>query len=116
LALPYPAGTTFQVYVNSTWGTYWSRTVTQVSSPAEVWNGNGYQWHFDGKHLYLRLDNLPANKANSFQRDGAYCLPIEDPQHYQITATCPPSTITADGFCTIADNWPAPSAYWTSVP
>lgn len=116
LALPYPAGTTFQVYVNSTWWTGYRRNTTQVDSPAKVWAGDGYKWHFNGKHLFLKLHNLVADPSRTFRRDGAHILGIEDSQKYEITATCPAGTTTSDGFCTVADNWPTPSSYWTPVP
>jgi hypothetical protein len=117
VALPYPAGTTFNVFVNSTWWTGYRRNTTEVDSPAKVWAGDGYKWHFNGKHLFLKMHNLVADPSRTFTRDGAHILGIEDSQKYEITAKCPAGTVTADGFCTLAsDSWPTPSSYWTSIP
>jgi hypothetical protein len=43
LALPYPAGTTFNITVRNTWVANYFRNTTQVDSPAKVWAGDRYQ-------------------------------------------------------------------------
>lgn len=64
--LPYPVGTSFSVFVRSSWWSGYNRNVSQVDSPAKVWSGNGDQWHFDGKHPVLKIDNLLASNSPPF--------------------------------------------------
>ena len=105
LALPYPAGTTFSIYVRNQYWAGGGRNTTEVDSPQKVWNGDGYQWHFNGDHLFLKIDNLAASDSKTFARDGAYILEVDNHMAYDITATC-----QGTGFCALgADKWPAPA-------
>lgn len=110
VALRYPRGTTFpRIRVESTaWWLTYTRDVMQVATAAEVWSGDGYQYAFDGTHLFLRLD---TSYGDRFVRDGAWVGAVDTYQRYEITANC---TTDADGFCPVTDMWPAPTAYWTT--
>jgi hypothetical protein len=36
-------------------------------------------------------------------------------QRRRVVQSQPATRTDADGFCAVADNWPAPSSYWTST-
>eukprot|EP01132_Coremiostelium_polycephalum_P000408 gene408-516_t len=99
MAIPYPAGTTFNIQAKYIWWDIYDVNLTPGSSVAQVRSApNSDKYYFDGKHLYLKLINVRASGApeETFIRDGVTIYTIEWSVFYYITATCP---YASNGFC-----------------
>jgi hypothetical protein len=113
-ATPYPRGSSFNIRgFRGPGSNDGSRAYSQAQSVAEVWNGDGFKFFFDGSFLYIKLIN-PFNNKAAFERDGAKIYEpningdfwLGNSWALQITSTC------GGGSCRVADALPPPSAYW----
>ena len=64
LAMPYPSGTSFNIRRIFKWYGEMDANVTPVASLAEVVNGDGLKYHFDGTYLYVKLADPQFNSGN----------------------------------------------------
>eukprot|EP01132_Coremiostelium_polycephalum_P005307 gene5307-6611_t len=107
LALPFPAGTTFQINATYEWSEWYDRNVTATTSVALVRSApNADKYYFDGKHLYLKLIDIRATGAPEeyFERDGVRLNDFQFGARYQVRATC---ANQVNGFCpTVNDILP----------
>lgn len=69
-ATPYPSGTSFSVFGRTCPSCSDRRSFSQASSLQDVWRGDGSNYFFDGRFLYIKLIN-PRNTRAAFERDGA---------------------------------------------
>eukprot|EP00744_Colponema_vietnamica_P002498 GILI01003904.1.p1 GENE.GILI01003904.1~~GILI01003904.1.p1 ORF type:complete len:1313 (+),score=143.89 GILI01003904.1:457-3939(+) len=98
LAISYPAGTTFDVWAVPRWAPYKTRFV-KVASRQAVLDGNGTMYHFDGRHLYMKVADLWSKYPNAYTR---FNVSIPDVLatyvDFNITAKC--LSKNALGYCT----------------
>ena len=64
LAMPYPAGTSFNIRRVFKWYGQMDADVTQAGSLAEVVSGNGLLYFFDETYLYIKLADPQINSGN----------------------------------------------------
>ena len=149
IAIAYPPATTFNVTIDY-WGYYWlppiemANSLNDVLAPTEnvlppdkqdcsyvnwwEWyymcadsGSSGFQWFFDGSHLYLRLVPYNCYNRNGYERykcfgnyfesGGARVWNIQDGFRLSVTASCPGCTVQSvfDGvtYYAVADVPPA---------
>ena len=64
LAMPYPSGTSFNIRRIFKWYGQMDATLTPAATRAEVVNGDGLKYHFDGTYLYVKLADPQFNSGN----------------------------------------------------
>ena len=97
LAISYPAGTTFDLWVVPRWNQYRTRFV-EVASREAVADGNGTMFHFDGRHLYLKVADMWSSYPNAYTRKNVSIPNVFEFQiDVVINATC--LVKNSDGFC-----------------
>jgi hypothetical protein len=114
-ATRYPSGTSFTINgYSSSSGTSSPTPYVRVNSLAEVWNGDGFKYYFDGTHLYIKFLN-PKNDGSAFERDGARVILPDGEIGYTsrfwrvvIQANCASST----AYCAVTDVYPPSSSWW----
>lgn len=106
-AISYPAGTSFDIWAVPRWNAYSTR-FNRVDSRQAVLDGNGTMYHFDGRHLYLKISDMWSPYPNAYTRQR---IAIPDTMATSvdivITASCPSKN--SQGFCTTPSSADPPS-------
>jgi len=92
-AMRYPAGTTFNGTCTLNYSSY-KKALTAVSSFADLKKGDGLQYFFDNKHLYLKLVDNSVKATDYFGRGGARVYDVNNNFAYSITSSCASSDKT----------------------
>ncbi|KYQ92567.1 hypothetical protein DLAC_06555 [Tieghemostelium lacteum] len=71
LAIPYPAGTTFNVSCEYKYNSQYSYNFTMAASAAAVRSGDGKKYYFDQTHLFVKAINFRLDGTEKFTRGGA---------------------------------------------
>ncbi|KAK5575391.1 hypothetical protein RB653_010651 [Dictyostelium firmibasis] len=102
MAIPYPAGTVFNIYTENRWA--WENAfgfnATLGTSAAQVRAGNGTIYYFDQSNLFIKIVN-PArfgDPSESFNRAGVKVDYVYWEYFYHIHASNPNVQPNADGF------------------
>ncbi|EFA75934.1 hypothetical protein PPL_10508 [Heterostelium album PN500] len=102
MAIPYPAGTTFNIYSENRWA--WQNAYgfncTLGTSAAQVRASNGSVYYFDQTNLYIKIVNqaLFGGADESFNRAGVKVDYVYWEYFYHIHASNPSVQPNSDGF------------------
>eukprot|EP00742_Colponemidia_sp_Colp-10_P009458 GILJ01010314.1.p1 GENE.GILJ01010314.1~~GILJ01010314.1.p1 ORF type:complete len:1242 (-),score=158.56 GILJ01010314.1:1787-5167(-) len=106
-AISYPAGTTFNIWAVPRWSAYSTRFVQGASRQA-VLDSNGTMYHFDGRHLYLKIADMWTPYPNAYIRKNISIPSVMSVAvDIVIKASCPSKN--AQGYCTTPAEADPPS-------
>jgi hypothetical protein len=94
LAISYPADATFTaIYVTHQWDASQRIDYKPVSSREAVLSSNGTYFHWDGRHLYLKISDMHSKYPNQYTRSGVDIYSVASTEAYvRINASCPTKT------------------------
>lgn len=104
-AVNYPSNTNFNITTSYLYNTRYNFKLTRVNTLAEVQNGDGKKYYFDGTYLFVKLVNLLKTNDPSeyFERGGVRIYDIAQGFYYNFVTSCSPDST---GFCAATTTTP----------